>query len=341
MMTKSGIESLHSQRARKSFALVACLVALMGLFFSASLCFAQVDPIRLIPPDAPVIAGLHRVSQDQARSALWLATRNNLDDLNRLVAMTGSDPDRRFDYVIVADWPSSTDTLGSHLLVAQGRFEMASILSTIAHPKKLTYNGVTVLTVAAPAASQQTVRWLAIPERDIAIFGTPAGVQAALDRYRSGAAPDPGVKERLRNAHDRNQAWSSVKLAPPSRAQPVNLRAGADNLSPCLNQLGEVDLGIQVGKTVSIDLHTESRAGSGGAAMECMSAAIFKDYTPQMRISLGGDRQPSMRLALSRAEYDRCLESFRKSEMNHTLEAFISGAELPAARSGEDLQTIR
>ena len=103
----------------------------------------------------------------------------------------------------------------------------------------------------------------------------------------------------------------------------------------------EVDLGIQAGKNVTIDLHTESRDGSGGAAMECMSAAIFKDYTPQMRISLGGEQQPSMRLALSRAEYDRWLGSFRKSSMNQVLEAFISGAEPAAERSAEDLQTLR
>src|SRR5262249_29041432 len=119
-----GIKTRHSQPARKLYALFLCLVASMIFFFSASLCFAQGDPIRLIPPDAPVIAGMHRMPRDQASNALWLATRNNLDDLNRLVALTRSDLDRRFDYVIAADWPSSTDSLGSHLLIAQGRFDM-------------------------------------------------------------------------------------------------------------------------------------------------------------------------------------------------------------------------
>ena len=107
MMNELGMASLHSQPARKSYALVVCLVAFMAFFFTASLCFAQSDVVRLIPPDAPVIAGLHRMPQNQAGSALWLATRNNLDDLNRLVALTDSDLDRRFDYVVVADWPSS------------------------------------------------------------------------------------------------------------------------------------------------------------------------------------------------------------------------------------------
>jgi hypothetical protein len=107
----------------------------------------------------------------------------------------------------------------------------------------------------------------------------------------------------------------------------VNLHATADNLSPCLSRMREVDLGIQLGKTVKVDLHTETRNASGGAVMECMSAAIFKSYTPRMLVSLGGGRQSSMRLTLARAEYDRWLDSFRKSPMSQTLEAFISGAE--------------
>ena len=341
-MTATDINGTDSEtQSIRPQLLGAWLIATLILFFSASFCLGQSDLVRLIPPDVPVIAGMHRMQPDQARSALWLATQNNLDDLNRLVALTDSDLDRRFDYVVVADWPSSTDNLGSHLLIAQGRFNLASILSTIAHPKTVIHNGVTVLALAATAGFQPGARWLAIPRGDIAIFGSPGGVQSALDRYRSGAAADPRVLERLSHAHDRNQAWSSVMLQPRTLEEPANFHAAPDNLSPCLNRMREVDLGIQVGKTVNIDLHAESRDGSGGAAMECMSAAIFKIYTPEMRVSLGGEGHPSTRLTLTRAEYDRWLDSFRKSRMNQTLEAFISGAEPVTEHSAEILQTIR
>lgn len=332
------IESPGLQRACMSHALVVCLVTMMVLFFSASLCFAQDDLVRLIPPDAPVIAGLHRMPQELSNSALWLATRNNLDDVNRLVALTESDLDRRFDYVVVADWPSSTDSLGSHLLVARGRFKMAPILSAIAHPKTLAYNGITVLALPSTDGTQQAARWLAIPEKNIAIFGTPSGVQVAIDRFRNAAVVDVRLIKRLRNAHDRDQAWSSIVLAPRTLEGTAGLRPTPDDLSPCLTRMREVDLGIQVGKKIDIDLHTESRDGSGGDTMECMSAALFKSYAPEMRVSLGGERQPFMHLTLNRAEYDRWLDSFRKSRMNQMLEAFISGAEPPLP---EDLQTIR
>jgi hypothetical protein len=60
-----------------------------------------------------------------------------------------------------------------------------------------------------------------------------------------------------------------------------------------------------------------------------------------MRVSLGGEGHPSTRLTLTRAEYDRWLDSFRKSRMNQTLEAFISGAEPVTEHNAEILQTIR
>ena len=75
--------------------------------------------------------------------------------------------------------------------------------------------------------------------------------------------------------------------------------------------------------------------------MECMRMAIFQNYTPAMRVSLGGEQQPSTRLSLTRAEYDRWLESFKHSGMNQMLEAFISGAEPFAGQRMEDRQTVR
>lgn len=328
-----------SQPIRKFHALHICLLAFMAFFFNASLSLAQSNLARLIPPDARVIAGLHQMPEDQRSDALWLATRNNLDDLNRMLALTNSDPDRRVEYVIVADWPSNTDDLGSHLLIAQGRFSLPNILSTIAHPQKMTYNGITILAVKSPAGSQHTARWLAIPHNDVAIFGTPSGVQVALDRFRSRAAADPRILARLMNAHDNDAAWSSIMLPQGTLRQSVNFPATTDNLLPCLSRMREVDLGIQIGKTVSIDLHTEPRDDSAGGAMECMSAAIFKNYTPAMRVSLGGQRQPSMRLALTRAEYDRWLQSFRHSSASQTLQALISGPEQAAERA-DDRQPV-
>src|ERR1700675_2797062 len=94
------------------------VISALALFFSVSFCLAQSDLIRLIPADAPVIAGMRRLPHDEAKDALWLATRNNTDDLALLVAMTEDDPERRVEQVIAADWAAKNDNLGNHLLLA-------------------------------------------------------------------------------------------------------------------------------------------------------------------------------------------------------------------------------
>jgi hypothetical protein len=333
-----GIDQLKIQSDRKAHALVIFLVTAMILFFSASFCMAQSDLVRLIPPDAPVIAGLHRMPEDQNKDALWLATRNNTDDLSRLVALTDNDPERRIEQVMVADWASTSDSLGSHLVIAQGRFSLTSISATMAHITKLSYDGVPVLAIKAQGGSMPIARWVAVPRSEIALFGTPSAVQVALDRFRSGAQADPQVLERLSKAHDGDAAWSSVVLAPHALRASVKLRGGV--LSSCLDSLREVDLGIRIGKTVTIDLLTGSRDGSGGLSAECMSAALFGNGTQQIRIAFGG-HQPDVRVTLARIDYDRWLDSFRKSQLNQTLQALFSRPDENSAPSGDNMESVR
>jgi hypothetical protein len=336
-----GIQDFNSHSTRKTLALIIWLVSALFLLFSTSLCLAQNDLVRFLPPDAPVLAGLHRMPADQAKDALWLATRNNIDDINRLVALTASDLDRRIDQVIVADWRSSQGNLGSHLLVAQGRFNFASITSTIAHPTKLTYRGVPVLAIQAKGGSTPVTRWLAVPEHDTSLFGTPSAVQLAIDRYVSGASADPQLLQRLKDAHAHDAAWSSIVVAADDVHSRLNLPAHGDRQASCLAALSEIDLGIQLGKTVTIDLRAERSDGASQASAECVRDALFGSHTPQMRVTLGGEQDSPVRVTMARAAYDGWLDSFRKSHLPETLTAMISGSEPALERNTGNLETLR
>lgn len=332
--------TLDPHSSRKSYALIIFLVATMALFFGATLCLAQSDLITFIPPDAPVIAGLHRMPADRSKDALWLSTRNNLDDLKQFVTLTNNDLDRRLDQVIIADWASDTGSLGSHIVVAQGQFNLASMTSTMAHPVKLLYAGVQVVEIDARTSSEPGSRWLAVPKPKIALFGTPSAVRYALDRYRSGAAADRRLIARLRNASSRDSAWSSIALDAqvlPSRFQ---IASPANSLLPCLNRMREVDLGIRVGRTVSVDLHTESYDGAN-RSMECMTAALFGGSVREEQVEYGSRGRPDIRVTLARADYERWLETFRKSRFDQGLEAVLSGADARTLPSFANTQTLR
>ncbi len=346
-VTEFRVVDIESRSAIHTRPMVRSLAAAMGLFFAASLCLAQSDLARLLPPEVPVIAGMHRLPHDQAKDTLWLATRNNGDDLSRLVALTDHDMDRRIDQVMVADWPSNANRLGDHLLIAQGQFRLASVISTRDSTirEKRSYENIPVLAIEIAGAPGPALRWLAMPRHDLVLFGTPSAVQLALDRFRSGAPADPGLLERLKKAHAADAAWSSVLL--DSRLlqtrEPLHTN---DSFSACIARMREVDLAVHLGCTVTVDLQMDAgnasdQSVSGGTASEgtasrgtmpCVSDALFGSRTPEMRVSFSGDREPRVRVTMQRAQYDAWLDTFRTSRTRQLLEAMISGgaADSPA-----------
>ncbi len=328
-----------TQFVRRPHWLAARLLAAVTLFFNVSFCHAQSDLVRLIPPDAPVIAGMRRLPPKDAADALWLATKNNTDDLNRLFAITETDPGRRVDHVIVADWASSNDNLGNHLLLAKGRFSFANIgasaLGSVA--SRVYYEGLPVLAFEAAGGSKPSARWLAVPRRDVAVFGSPSAVRLALDRYRSGAPADARLVERLRNIEDRDATWSSVLL--DSRQLQARVKLQDENRANlhCLAGIRELDLAIQMGDAVRIHVDTgSSRREASGASIGCVADALFGNHSPQMKIA-AGETQPRLRVSMARAEYDRWVDSFRKSSVNRTLQAMITAPEALEAKPGPGL----
>ena len=332
--------AIDAQSSRKTYALVIFLLATMALFFGATLCLAQSDLIAFIPPDAPVIAGLHRMPADRSKDALWLSTRNNLDDLKQFVTLSNNDLDRRLDQVIIADWASSGGSLGSHLAVVKGRFNLASMTATMAHPVKLSYAGVPVIEIDMRNSSEPGPRWLAVPERRIALFGTPAAVRYALDRFRSGAAADARLIERLKNASARDSAWSSISLDAEPQQSRFDVGSVANTLLPCLGRMREVDLGIRIGKTVKIDVHAESYDGANGS-VQCMTAALFGGSVAGERVAFGFGGRPDVRLTLTRGDYERWLDTFQKSRLNQGLEALLSASNASTQPTLESTGAVR
>ena len=317
------------------------------ILLSGSYCLAQSDLIRLIPPNAPVIAGMRRVHPDQAKDALWLATKNNADDVGRFVALTDGDSERRINHVIVADWASTTDNLGNHLLLAQGRFNLINtgLTALNAGATRLIYKGVPVLAVEAGTGGKPGTRWLAMPRSEFAVFGTPEAVQTALDRFRSGAAADPQLVERLKNEHEEDAAWSSVRLDSRYLQARVKLGGDEDAMLRCLGQIHELDLGIRMGATVKIDLHTGPAAADdgAGASVGCLASAFFGNGSPRKHVVVYGDDETHLRVSLGRDQYDRWLDVFRKSRTNQMLEAMMGAPANEGSQStagGQEAGTL-
>jgi hypothetical protein len=308
------------------------VVAAIALFFSGSLCLAQSDLIRLIPPGAPVLAGLRRTLPAQGDNFLWLATKNNTGDLQQFVSMTATDPDRRFDQVIVADSLSDSHGPGSHLLLAKGKFNFAAISVTALDRgnRKSSYKGVPVLILDALAMESRGPRWLAVPRPGVALLGSASAVEHALDRYLSRAAGDPFIVQRLASISEHDAAWSSIMLDASQVESHLNLHGQADVIYPCLLHVRELVLGIRPGSVVKIDMRTMSDSPEDAdACLACLRTALFNRETPAVRISFGGGTQRALLATLSREAYDRWLNVFRMPMINQVLEAMT-----PAPKEG-------
>jgi len=306
------------------------LVVAIILFATACICRAQSDLLRMIPPDAPVIAGMRRLPPDQARDALWLATKNNTDDLNQMIAATEADPERRVDEVVAADWPSASDGLGNHLVVATGRFNLTPLTApaSASGSELIIYAGVPVIAMKTNKGGE---RWLAAPRHDLAVFGAPGAVRYALDRDRSGAVAD--MTERLKNVPVHDAAWSSVRLDARRVLSRVSFPSGGDDLLRCLGGIREVDLGIRLGTTVKIDLYTDAARGDGrGVSTGCLATAFFGTGRLHKQVVVAGDQQDHLRVSLIRADYDQWLDSFRYSRVNQILMAMIASPETAGAQ---------
>ncbi len=288
------------------------MFAAIALFFTGSLCLAQSNLIRLIPPRSPVLAGLRRTLPGQGDDFLWLATKNNTGDLQQFVSITAGDPDRRFDQVIVADSLSDTHRPGSHLLLAKDRFNFAAISATALDSggRKSFYKQVPVLILEGP-------RWLAEPRHGVALLGSPSAVERALDRYLSRAAGDPFIVQRLRSIAEHDAAWSSIMLDSSQVESHLNQHRDADVIYPCLRYARELVLGIRPGSNVKIDMRTTSDTNQDAdASLACLRTALFSNSAPAVRISSTGGNQHALLATLPREAYDRWLDVFRNSMMN-------------------------
>jgi hypothetical protein len=305
------------------------MVAAIALFFTGPLCLAQSNLIRLIPPGTPVLAGLRRTLPGQG-DFLWLATKNNTGDLQRFVSITAGDPDRRFDQVIVADSLSDTHSLGSHLLLAKGKFNFAAISATAlgSGGRKSSYKGMPVLILEALAMESRGSRWLAVPRPGVALLGSASAVESALDRYLSRAAGDPFIVQRLRSISEHDAAWSSIMLDSSQVESHLNRHGDAGVIYPCLRHARELVLGIRPGSDVKIDMRTTSDSTEDAdESLACLRTALFSNRTPSVRISFTGGNQHALRATLSREAYDSWLSFFRKSMMNEMLEAMTPASE--------------
>jgi hypothetical protein len=174
------------------------------------------DPrlLQLVPPQSPIVAGIHSPSTQGLPGNFLLVAKANRVDMDDFLSLTGADTSRILREVIFVSG-GVRDPVKEHSLLASGVFGRASIFR-YADGTRATiedYRGINVMVVPPLQRERKyftDLRWLAILESNIAIFGTISSVQCELDRYLDHSQTETMLVERLKYLSKKDATWSVV-----------------------------------------------------------------------------------------------------------------------------------
>jgi hypothetical protein len=169
--------------------------------------------LSLVPPGAQIVAGFTNRSSPDKPSSFLLMARNNVIDRRDFISLAGVDDSMTIRQMIFVAGGSNTSKSGEHSLLTSGHFDQARIF------KAAVENGATVtefrgfrVLVQHPFERElgtfKDVRWLAVIDSNVALFGTGVSVQQELERHLARSAVDPSLMQKLARLRRDDATWS-------------------------------------------------------------------------------------------------------------------------------------
>ncbi len=229
-------------------------------FFVVPLSSAKSDRelIAMTPPGAQVVAGINAPPSRDQPDQFVLITHNNIVDFQDLFALTGADNSRFIREVVFVAIANDAGQLNEHSLLASGHFDQKRVYrSAVEGGAALTeYRGIPVLVIQPFARERRSfndVRWLAVLDSNVLLFGTIDTTRRELDRYVDRSLADPSLLARLAHLRDKDQTWCLL-LAPDQSDEIQEVLASFDpKLAKIAQSAGSLEFGIYYGKEVEFE----------------------------------------------------------------------------------------
>lgn len=215
--------------------------------------------LPLIPPGSQLISGFEithdrRPSEDRS---LLLTTRNNVLDLEDWVALAGVDPGRSVKQVLQASLAKPGTALPDHLLLITGEFRGDRIFraAELNGAKRFQHLAETLLAVEPfprERVDMVDVRWLAILDNRIAVFGTPWMVTQALSRWENRVQADPVLMDRVALLPRDVTCWNIMTALPEPHSS--GFLDSNSQLSALFQGSELMMLGVHADTNVRVDL---------------------------------------------------------------------------------------
>jgi hypothetical protein len=209
-----------------------------------------------------------------------LMSRNNRIDFNDFLALTGGDSTLDVHELIYVAAADSAGMLNEHSLLASGNFDRECIYrSALSGGASVTrYRGLPVL-VVQPFARERSefneVRWLAIPDSSILLFGSVVSVQQELDRHLDRSTADPRLIVRLARLRRDDNSWSVLSLLTWTSDIRGALAAIDPKMAELLKDGDTLQFGIHYGRQVEFEYEVTTASSSTALAM---SASLTQSF---------------------------------------------------------------
>jgi hypothetical protein len=168
--------------------------------------------LPLVPPGAQFVAGMSASSAPSQPASYLVATRNNTVDFRDFISLSGVDDSRIIRQLVMVAAADDKGMLTQHSLLASGHFDQARIFKgAVENGADVSeFKGIPVLVLQPLERDHSTfndVRWLAVIESDIAVFGTVTMVRQELDRHLAHSVADPALMQKLARLRRDDATW--------------------------------------------------------------------------------------------------------------------------------------
>lgn len=221
--------------------------------------------LSLVPSGVQIVAGIEAPPSQSQPDNFVLITHSNTVDLKDFFALTGADDSRTIHEIIFVAMADHNDALGGHSLLVNGHFNQQRLFksATDGGAKATTYRGIAVLEIQPFARERDVftdVRWFAVLDSDIVVFGTVAAAQLELDRYLAHSGTDPALVQELAQLHGKDQTWCVLSSSVSTLSSPAwndQIRNVLARLNPQLADLsqsaGTLECGVHYGRQVEFE----------------------------------------------------------------------------------------
>ena len=265
---------------------------------------APADPrlLALVPPGTQLVAGESNRTPAKGPNGFLLMGRNTLIDRRDFISLAAVDVSMSIRQIIFASGGSGPSTRGEHSILLSGHFDQAHIFRAAVENGATVseYKGFQVL-VQHPFERElgtfKDVRWLAVIDSSVALFGTRFSVQQELDRYVAGSAVDPSLMQKLSRLRSDDATWSIVETMDASDELEHAFGSLDPGLANLIHDRDSFQFGIRYGSRVEVEYEVRVPSVAPAQSITNSSAQSFVEANRNgsslwPRLDLAADRAP-------------------------------------------------